>query len=256
MQNTLPPGSSANQRKAIDCLERLVVVNVITLILFDSPTVSAAAAASPSSAKTYVVCVRLANTESKPLSKHNLQVLSLSIPELHRRIAGRPKPIAFHRAYVHWEALSKDAPVRPISTPRPSSSRLHGLIQYELPPRAARAREGLNINTPSPTPSPKKVPAPSTSSSCLKAQTQPSSDWLQCDGSFIPDVSIKEWSVVSYQSEEFTRCISPLAYTDDAGDIAGRCNVTDYTEYGQLVFSVDVDFLLGKTGTGSHDAGN
>ncbi|KAL2102628.1 hypothetical protein ACEWY4_001796 [Coilia grayii] len=212
-----------------------------------------AAVASPRS-KSYVVCVRLSNTEAKPLTKHNVQVLSLSIPDLHQRITGRPRPFVFHKAYLHWEALSRE-PSAPAPNPSTPSGQLSSLVQWVLPPKAVRHhRESLANRTPPLPANPNKEEPPSSSSSSSKKSEAQPPDWLQCDGSFIPDVSIKEWAMVSYQGEDFTRCISPLAYTDDAGDIAGRCNVTDYTEYGQLVFSVDVDFLRLRSEAGSHDA--
>lgn len=204
--------------------------------------------ASPRS-KTYTVAIRLSNTEEKPLTKHNLQVLSLSIPDLHQRISGSPRPLAFHKAYLSWEALPRVPLGLRVSTPPRSSTP----TQCTVPPKAVRRCLGMSAGSTPATPNNDVLPSSSSSSSPSSAQgeskAQPS-DWLKCDGSFIPDLGNKEWTTVSFEKEDFVRCISPVPYTDTAGDIAGRCNIADYTEYGQLVFSVDVDFLQVRADVG------
>ncbi|KAG5267797.1 hypothetical protein AALO_G00225860 [Alosa alosa] len=201
--------------------------------------------ASPHS-KTYTVAVRLSNTEEKPLTKHNLQVLSMSIPDLHQRITGSPQPFTFHKAYLQWDAVPRTCPGPQTSTPPKSSSPTHCTIpsksstpvQCIIPPKALRRSLGKPDITTHATPNKEDQP------SCSVQENETTApDWLKCDGSFIPGLSNKEWTTVSFENEEFVRCISPVAYTDNARDVAGRCNIADYTEYGQLVFSVDVDFL-------------
>lgn len=195
--------------------------------------------ASPRS-KTYTVAIRLSNTEEKPLTKHNLQVLSLSIPDLHQRIFGHPRPLVFHKAYLSWEALPREPLGLQASTPPRSSTP----TQCTIPSEAVRHSLGKPAGSTVTTPTKEVLLSPSSSSLSGqgKSKAQPT-DWLKCDGSFIPDLCNKEWTTVSFQKEDFVRCISSVPYTDTAGDIAGRCNIADYTKYGKLVFSVDVDFL-------------
>lgn len=218
--------------------------------LFEFPVENA----SPRS-KTYTVAIRLSNTEEKPLTKHNLQVLSLSIPDLHQRIYGRSRPLAFHKAYLSWEALPREPPGLQAFTPPRSSTP----TQCTIPPKAVRHSLGKPACSTTTTQIKEALPSSSSSSSSCgqgESKAQPS-DWLKCDGLFIPDLCHKEWTTVSFQKEDFVRCISPVPYTDTAGDIAGRCNIADYTEYGQLVFSVDVDFLQlrGDVGGSEQPAG-
>ncbi|XP_062374540.1 uncharacterized protein LOC134062525 [Sardina pilchardus] len=209
----------------------------------DSP--GNAAMASPLS-QTYTVSVRLSNTEEKPLTKHNLQVLSTSIPELHQRITGSTRPFSYHKAYLQWDALPRESPRPQTSTPPKASTparctippKSSTPIQCTIPPKALRRSLRRPDVTTHATPNKEAQPSSTTWGNETSAP-----DWLKCDGSFVPGLGNKEWTTVSFQSEEFVRCVSPVAYTDSASDIAGRCNVADYTEYGQLVFSVDVDFL-------------
>lgn len=204
-----------------------------------------AAVASPGpTQKAYTVATRLSNTEEKPLTKHNLQVLSMSIPELHQRVTGRPSPFAFHTAYLQWDTLPKEPLALQPSTPPKTSSP----IQHAALAKALRCSLGKPAGPTPATPDKEDLPS---SSSQEDGATAP--DWLKCDGSFIPDISNKEWTMVSFQNEDFMRCISPVVYTDDAGDIAGRCNMTDYTEYGQLVLSVDIDFLQERSKKGDKE---
>lgn len=72
--------------------------------------------------------------------------------------------------------------------------------------------------------------------------------------SSVTDFPGKEWTSVNYRGLEFIRAFSPIRQTDDATDIQGSCNITDYTAYEQFVFSVDVDILKAKDPSGTEEA--
>ncbi|KAL7867569.1 hypothetical protein SRHO_G00089530 [Serrasalmus rhombeus] len=179
---------------------------------------------------THTAVVLVTNTGDRPLSSCNLECLALSIPELNHRIMGyRHAPMLLYPILVWVEILHWDC-----SNPLRSRVQLPSGSQTRSRPQTAHQSQ-----TAAPAAKLTQHPllAPSESHSCLTA------DWLMCDCSFTTASSPEEWTTVTYRDQDFIRSLCPVYYTDDDVDIRGRCSVSDYTAYGQLVFSVHIDFL-------------
>ncbi|XP_029598042.1 uncharacterized protein LOC115180245 [Salmo trutta] len=187
---------------------------------------------------TYTVTVRLTNTAEKPLTQQNLQCVALSIPDLHYRLTGHPYAPGLHLAHLQTDPLPLDysPPARPTLDPRKQTWDSVSLEHSTIPLTETSLPEGQFHGSQ----------GDSESSSIT--------DWFLCDGSFVPDFPGKEWTSVNYGGLEFIRAFSPIRQTDNAADILGRCNITDYTAYDQFVFSVDVDILKAKDPSGTEES--
>ncbi|KAK6314768.1 hypothetical protein J4Q44_G00142970 [Coregonus suidteri] len=183
--------------------------------------------------ETYTVTVRLTNTAEKPLTQQNLQCVALSIPYLHYRLTGLPyAPGLLPLAHLQTDPLPLDysVSIRPTPTLDPRRQTWDSLsLEHSTIPLTKMS-----------------LPEDQLHGSQGDSGSSSITDWFLCDGSFVPDFPGKEWTSVNYGGLEFIRAFSPIRQTDDAADILGRCNITDYTAYEQFVFSIDVDILKAK----------
>ncbi|CAB1345974.1 unnamed protein product [Coregonus sp. 'balchen'] len=191
--------------------------------------------------ETYTVTVRLTNTAEKPLTQQNLQCVALSIPYLHYRLTGLPyAPGLLPLAHLQTDPLPLDysVSIRPTPTLDPRRQTLD---------RVSLEHSTIPLTKMS-------LPEDQLHGSQGDSGSSRITDWFLCDGSFVPDFPGKEWTSVNYGGLEFIRAFSPIRQTDDAADILGRCNITDYTAYEQFVFSIDVDILKAKGPSGREEA--
>ncbi|XP_062339406.1 uncharacterized protein LOC134037868 [Osmerus eperlanus] len=186
---------------------------LLTLIFYaaDSPVLSQSGVVKrPHCIPAHTVRVRVTNTEERPLTFQNLQSVSLSFPDLYYRLTGNPyAPDLFHLAHLQTDFLSSESYL----PARPTECLEHHSVAEEL--QQVSQGEG---------------------ESCTP-------DWMLCDGSFVPSYPGREWASINHGGQDFSRAFSSVTWTDNALDILGRCNITDYTVYEQFVFSVDVDIL-------------
>ncbi|KAG9280681.1 hypothetical protein AMEX_G3421 [Astyanax mexicanus] len=177
--------------------------------------------------ETHTALVRVTNTGDKQLSKCNIESLALSIPELNHRAMGyRNVPILLYTILIWVENIPLD-----LSLPHRTRAQLSSNL-YSQP----RPQTDCQASTSRASPLPPLL-APSESDCCVTAD-HPSSDSF-----FTAGLNHKEWTTVTYRDYDFIRSICPVYSTDDEVDVIWCCSVSDYTAYGQLVFSVDMDFL-------------
>ncbi|KAL0962898.1 hypothetical protein UPYG_G00346880 [Umbra pygmaea] len=175
---------------------------------------------------TYTVNVRVTNKTAKPLTRQNLHNVAVSVPELHYRLNGRPYATGLlHLAFLEIEPLTPD--FNPLAT----VLRCPKCLTMES---VSRTFSCIPLTI---------LSVPENCSSEWTSSNKTTSNWLMCDGSFVPDFPGNEWTSVNYHGREFIRAFSPIRYTDDTTDILGRCNIREYTVYEQFVFSVDMDIL-------------
>ncbi|XP_046878928.1 uncharacterized protein LOC124469585 [Hypomesus transpacificus] len=198
----------------------------LTFYAADCPVLSQSGVLKrPHRIPTHTVRVRVTNTEERPLTFQNLQCLSLSFPDLYYRLTGNLyAPDLFHLAYLQTDFLSSESylPARPTECQDPSY-RGHTRNTRSCLEHQSVAEELQQVSQ-------------GEGESCTP-------DWMLCDGSFVPSYPGREWASINHGGQDFSRAFSSVTWTDNALDILGRCNITDYTVYEQFVFSVDVDIL-------------
>ncbi|KAL7857796.1 hypothetical protein AOLI_G00178980 [Acnodon oligacanthus] len=169
---------------------------------------------------THTAVVRVTNTGDRPLSSCNLECLALSIPELNHRVMGyRHVPMLLYPILVWVESQHWDC-----SNPMRSRVQLPSGSQTQSRPQTAHQSRTA-------------APAAKLTQHPLLAPPE------SCESSFTTDSSAEEWTTVTYRDHDFIRSLCPVYYTDDDVDIRCRSSVSDYTAYGQPVFSVHIDFL-------------
>ncbi|XP_035391518.1 uncharacterized protein LOC118242829 [Electrophorus electricus] len=182
--------------------------------------------------ETHIATVRVTDTGDERLSESHLESLALSIPELNHRATGKPHahtflyPSCLEVVNLPWDS---SAPLitgaRLTSTPRarPSTPSAH---------RISSTKTAVKVQTP-----PVQLP--------LLVQHENDSsyneDWLKSD----------EWTTVAYKDHDYIRSFCPIYCAGDDVDVVGCCSVSDYTAYGQPVFSVYMDFLCEDSQTGN-----
>ncbi|XP_023655899.2 uncharacterized protein [Paramormyrops kingsleyae] len=165
---------------------------------------------------TETISARVTNLQEAALTIHSVVSLARSLPYLHCRVMGDP----YRMRQVYPSFLQVDI----------------------LPPNYTPPERNTSPQFPHATPMDVTSEGITTSPS----------DWMQCDGSFVPHCSAPsggEWTTVNFGDQTCFRFFAPVSYTENYADIVGRCTLTDYTAYGDCLFSVVVDLLTKEEGT-------